>query len=143
MNSPFTPGPWVASKDSSGSYIITSPDESRPLFRQTIPERYYTDYPTYRKGDEEWTILSTEAARAAGNYVATPEIRAEIDRQLAANARLAAPELIDVLQQMIDTIIDLYKAVVSDDTLDTKLLAESDPVVCRSRELISRVCGTE
>jgi hypothetical protein len=48
------------------------------------PKRYYTDYP--KSSDGKGVILSVAAAERAGNYVATPEIKKEINEIEKENA---------------------------------------------------------
>lgn len=108
--SKHTPGPWSVAKPSGWlSTCIVAPSRDgvneRPILSMTKPKAYYTDFPT-RVDDngERWTVCSTEAAIKAGNYVATDEIKAEIDAQEMADARLIAqaPRLLEALEFIID-----------------------------------------
>lgn len=61
------------------------------------PDGYFTDYPKHvDENGETWTICSTEAARKAGNYIATDEIKAAFDAHESSLALLfaAAPDLL-------------------------------------------------
>jgi hypothetical protein len=96
-----TPGPWIA-KPVYGwgdKHCIVAAGKYRPLAQTIMPKEYYTDYPTRTdsKTGEVFTVCSTAAAIEAGNYVATDAIRAVLEAENDANARLiaTAPELLD------------------------------------------------
>ena len=103
----FTPGPWsVESPKGWASLCITAPSRDglseRPLATMTKPKAYFTDFPTRIDANgEKWTVCSNPAAEKAGNYVATEEIKEEIDAQQKRDAHLiaAAPELYEALKQ--------------------------------------------
>jgi hypothetical protein len=98
-----TPGPWHVTQWARSTAVapVAYGKDDRPLFAAVKPRSYYTDYPVTRIDEDggEWKTLSDEAARRAGNYVATPEHQAEVDRIEAANARLiaAAPDMLEAL----------------------------------------------
>lgn len=111
-----TPGPWKAEKVHGwgNDLCITAQNENRPILKAIKPKRYYTDYPKrIDDNGEEWTVCSTRAAELAGNYVATPEIREEIDAVEAANMHIAsaAPELLDELIEADKTLCALQSSV--------------------------------
>jgi hypothetical protein len=98
-----TPGPWHVKRWALSTAVapVDHGNDDRPLFQAVKPRSYYTDYPVTRIDEDggEWKTLSNEAARRAGNYVATPEHKAEVERIEAANARLiaAAPDMLEAL----------------------------------------------
>ena len=111
-----TPGPWKVEKVHGwgNGLCITAQKEPCPILKAIKPKRYYTDYPKRIDEDgEEWTVCSTRAAEQAGNYVATPEIREEMDATEAANMHLvsAAPELLDELVEADKTLCALQSNV--------------------------------
>lgn len=59
-------------------------DPDKVFLPMRKPKRYYTDYP--KSSDGKGVILSVAAAERAGNYVATPEIKKEINEIEKENA---------------------------------------------------------
>lgn len=97
-----TPGPWrVESVKGWRNDLCIMAGGPKPIFKAVKPDAYYTDYaPGSTPGS---VILSDEIAAKQGRYVATKEIRAELDAVEAANAHLvaAAPELFSALEDMV------------------------------------------
>ena len=109
-----TQGPWKAEKVHGwgNDLCITAQNEACPILKAIKPKRYYTDFPKkIDENGEEWTVCSSRAAEQAGNYVATPEIREELDAAEAANMHLvsAAPELLEALVMVRDADDDSGK----------------------------------
>lgn len=102
-----TPGPWECKeiKGWGDDLCITSEGGEYPIAKMVREKRYYTDFPSRidSKGNRVIT-LSTEAARAAGNYIATEEIRKEVRDLEKANAALiaASPKLLAALKGVIE-----------------------------------------
>lgn len=107
------------------------------LFKAWKPKTYYTDYPTRIDNEgEKWVVCSTKAAQKAGNYVATPEIRAEIDALEKANAEFIVKacnmhnELIDMLHGCVSRMEEelAYPEDVSEIIAANKLLKRMNDV---------------
>jgi hypothetical protein len=98
-----TPGPWKAERTQGwgGDICIIAGDGKKPIFKAVKPDAYYTDYMPGRSPGS--VILSDDIAERNGRYVATKEIKAELDKIEEANARLiaAAPELLEALKWMV------------------------------------------
>jgi hypothetical protein len=85
MNAKHTPTPYEAKPINGWGDVpcITTVGGTRPMLKIVRDDRYYTDFV---KTDDGSTILSDEVARKAGNYVATPEIKAEVIEREKATA---------------------------------------------------------
>ena len=91
-----TKGKWEVNSTSGKYFHIGANGESLLWFCK--PKKYYTDYVT--RIDEngcEVTTLSDEVAARHGKYVATEEVKRQVEKEEKANAYLvaAAPELLE------------------------------------------------
>lgn len=106
-----TPGPWRAEKTFGwgGDICIVADGHVKPIFKAVKPDSYYTDFPPGREPGS--VVISSRLAAAQGRYVATPEVRADIDAVEEANARLiaAAPELLSELMAAERIILVMLK----------------------------------
>lgn len=92
-------------KGYGGALSIVREGGIYPVLNTVRRKEYYTDYPErIDEYGEKWSICSDKAALEAGNYVATPEIKAAILEEEEANARLAAaaPELLKALYALAE-----------------------------------------
>jgi len=126
-----TPGPWrvEATKGWGGDLCILA-DGPKPIFKAIKPDAYYTDYaPGSSPGS---VILSDETAAKRGRYVATKEIKDELDAIEAANAHLiaAAPDM----QEAIIEADGCFEAALAEGWLDALAAGDID----RIRELWDR-----
>ena len=81
---------WRAEQAGWGSdWCITCDGLKRPILHLIKPTAYFTDFPP-SKSDPDAVVLSEDAARESGRYVATPAIRAEIERLERERAELIA-----------------------------------------------------
>lgn len=101
----YTRGPWIAEKifGWGDTLCIRAVGESKPMFHGVRPDAYFTEWLTVVNDDGSTAkILSEEKARAAGLYVATDEIRKQIEDTELANARLiaAAPDMFEALRSL-------------------------------------------
>ena len=101
---PWTPGnQWHVQMGALGFEVVDGINP-RPIAQLPRPHEYYTDYYINIGADgEEWKVLSDERAEKEGNYVATPEIKADIDAKQERLGRLiaAAPEMAELLEQWL------------------------------------------
>ena len=81
---------WRAEQAGWGNdWCITCDGLKRPILHLIKPTAYFTDFPP-SKSDPDAVVLSEDAARESGRYVATPAIRAEIERLERERAELIA-----------------------------------------------------
>jgi len=107
-----TKGKWKScTKKGYGDSYVIEDETGEVMFCARKPKTYWNDYPTRETKNGSSSILySVEKLKELGRYVATKEIREEIELQEKANAELiaAAPELLAVLQDFIDEGEELF-----------------------------------
>lgn len=82
-------GRWSAEQAKGwGRELCIVDADGAVIFRPVKPKAYYTDYAPGREPGS--VLLSDDIARKQGRYVATPEIKAEIDAEEAKRAFMAA-----------------------------------------------------
>jgi hypothetical protein len=116
-----------------GDASIIESGASEPLFSFVKPKSYYTDFPTrIDEYGEKWTVCSTRAAIKAGNYVATDEIKAEIEATGKAYAEYLV-QAANLLPELVVALEDMVKASHS------KKFSDWTAASAKARELLNKV----
>lgn len=133
-----TKGKWeVNSTDGKYFHIDVNGERLLSFYK---PKRYTTDYVTRIDEDGcEVTTLSDEVAAKHGKYVATEEVKKQVEKEEEANAYLvaAAPELLEaaikawiILSDIPEEVMDYFtkRAVVGLRSAINKALNEESEV---------------